>query len=339
MRIAFAGTPAFAATGLAALLDAGFEVCLVLSQPDRPSGRGQHLQASAVKNLAVERGIAVLTPPGLRPERAGVDATNALEQLRAAAPDILVVAAYGLLLPEAVLQLPRGFAIAGASTIRAINIHASLLPRWRGAAPVIRAIEAGDRRTGITIMQMDAGLDTGPILLAQAVDIDPLATGGSLTAELAQLGGRLVVAALHQLALGSLHACAQPSEGVAYATKIAKREAWIDWRQPAHVLEARMRAFDPFPGACSSLLGRQIKIWRARVPDPAPSGADSGAAPGTVLASGPEGIVVACGDTALQLIELQRPGGRRLGAAEFVAGSPVPPGARWSTPPGATDER
>jgi methionyl-tRNA formyltransferase len=341
MRIAFAGTPAFAATGLEALLAAGFEICVVLSQPDRPAGRGMQRQPGAVARIAQARALPLLTPASLRPERGGAQTVAALEQLRAARPDVLVVAAYGLLLPEAVLQIPRGLPLgdsAGAAT--ALNIHASLLPRWRGAAPIVRAIEAGDRQTGISIMQMDAGLDTGPILLTEAVDIAPEISAGVLTAQLAALGAKLIVAALEGLRAGQLRAHGQPSEGVAYAHKVNKREAWINWQRPAHELAARIRAFDPFPGACSNLAGQTIKCWRSHVlpvaglgPRAAVSPAISPVAtPGTVLAAGPEGIVVACGTDALCLTQLQRPGARRLDAREFLAGTPVAAGLLWSTP-------
>jgi len=337
MRIAFAGTPEFAATSLEALLAANYEICLVLSQPDRPAGRGQHLQASPVKRLALNHGIAVITPTSLRPQRAGPDAEQALAQLRVAAPDLLVVAAYGLLLPPAVLQLPRGLPLSGGR-VAAINIHASLLPRWRGAAPVVRAIEAGDRRTGITIMQMDAGLDTGPILLMETIDIDPQATGGALTGQLAQLGARLIVTALQQIALGRLQASPQPSEGVTYAPKVEKAEAWIDWQQSAERLAARVRAFDPVPGARSSLGGVTIKIWRAYATRAAQlSSGVKPTLPGTVQAVGADGVLVACGEGSLCLQQMQRAGGRRLPVREFVLRTPIEVGARWVTPEPAGD--
>ncbi len=332
MRIAFAGTPGFAATALQALLAAGYEVCFVLSQPDRPAGRGQQLQVSPVKRLALERAIAVMTPSSLRIERGGQEAEQALAGLRAAQADVLVVAAYGLLLPEQVLQLPRGLALPSGS-VGAINIHASLLPRWRGAAPVVRAIEAGDRQTGITIMQMDAGLDTGPILLMESVDIDPEETAGQLSERLALLGARLIVTALSQIAQGRLQSHAQPSEGIVYARKIEKREAWIDWREPAERLAARIRAFDPFPGACGRLCGQTIKFWRARAMlAPQDSLSAASLLPGTVLAANDAGVLVACGEGLLRLEQLQRPGGRRLEAREFLARTPIAVGAKWDLP-------
>jgi methionyl-tRNA formyltransferase len=331
MRIAFAGTPAFAATGLEALLAAGFDVGLVLSQPERPAGRGMQSQPGAVARVAHARGLPLATPPTLRAERGGADTAAALEQLRALQPDVLVVAAYGLLLPESVLRIPRGLPLPDSDArVTAVNIHASLLPRWRGAAPIVRALEAGDAQTGISIMQMDAGLDTGPILLAQALDIAPDATAGALTDQLAALGGRLVVDALIGLQEGRLHARAQPAEGALYAHKVNKREAWIDWQRSATELAARIRAFNPFPVACSALAGHTIKIWQAHAVPAGPPLA--GGAPGSVVAAGAQGILVACGTDALCLTQLQRPGGRRLGAREFLAGMPIAPGQRWSTP-------
>ncbi len=330
MRIAYAGTPAFAATGLAALLDAGFDVGLVLSQPDRPAGRGQRLQASPVKMLASERGIPVCTPASLRADRGGDDAVIARDRLRAFAPDVLVVAAYGLLLPEDVLQLPRGIS-AGAERVTAVNIHASLLPRWRGAAPVVRAIEAGDVRTGITIMQMDAGLDTGPMLRWESVAIPPDVSAGTLTEQLADLGGRLVVETLRALARGEVRPRAQPVEGVTYAAKVRKSEAWIDWREPAVRLAARVRAFDPFPGACGSIAGQTVKFWLAHPVD-RPSGA-ARPAPGTVLAADSAGLVVATGDGGLCITRLQRPGGRRIDAREFLAAVPLTVGTILASAP------
>jgi len=327
MRIAYAGTPAFAATGLAALLAAGFEVPLVLSQPDRPAGRGQRLQASPVRQLAQRHGIPVLTPASLHPDRGGEPAREALQGLRAARLDALVVAAYGLLLPQAVLDIPAGLPSAGGP-VRALNIHASLLPRWRGAAPVARAIEAGDARSGVTIMQMDAGLDTGPMLLTGAVDIAPQATAGELTERLAALGAQLIVEALHGLQEGRITPRPQPLDGVTYAHKIAKHEAWVDWTQAGALLAARVRAFDPFPGACSSLEGMTIKIWRAEPADLRP-----GVPPGTIVEAGPQGLLVACGQGALRITDLQRPGGRRLAAREFLAGLHVASGAHFGSPP------
>lgn len=313
MRVAFAGTPDFARAALARLHAAGFTIPLVLTQPDRPAGRGQQLQASPVKAFAMQHGLALAQPRSLRLDgKFAADAAQARETLEAVRPDVLVVAAYGLILPQWVLSLPR---------LGCLNIHASLLPRWRGAAPIHRAIEAGDARTGITIMQMDAGLDTGAMLLAEAIDIAPDDTTARLHDRLAALGGRLIVEALEIAACGGLAPTPQPAEGVTYAHKIEKSEAAVDWRQPAPVIERRLRAFDPFPGASTVCGGETVKLWRARVLP------DAGAAPGTVLAADADGITVACGEGALQLLELQRPGGRRLAAAQFLQARPLAPGA------------
>jgi methionyl-tRNA formyltransferase len=328
MRIVFAGTPSFAASALSALIDAapsrGWTIPLVLSQPDRPSGRGMKLAASAVKQLAQAHGIPVDTPASLRK---GDEATAARQRLREATPDVLVVAAYGLILPQDVLDIPAGLRPDWSPRLTAINIHASLLPRWRGAAPIARAIEAGDESTGITIMQMDAGLDTGPMLLAEAVPISPDATSGTLTDALAQVGARLIVEALSRV--DELVATPQP-DGATYAPKIDKAEAWLDWTQSGALLARRVRAFDPFPVACTSLQGTPIKVWRA-----AAIPGRGAAAPGTVTDEGAEGVTIACGDGALRVTELQRPGGKRLGAREFLAGFPVRAGERCQSPPAA----
>ena len=309
MRLAFAGTPAFAATALQAIIAASHDVTQVLTQPDRPAGRGLRLQASAVKALASHHKLPLLQPGGLRLEgRFAGDAQAARHALQAAAPDVMVVAAYGLLLPQWLLELPR---------LGCLNIHASLLPRWRGAAPIQRAIEAGDSVTGISIMQMDAGLDTGGVLLARSMPIDAVDTSATLHDRLAQLGGRLIVEALDRLGHGGLIAVPQPAQGVTYAHKIDKHEAALDWRASAAVLERRVRAFDPFPGATLDDRGTTLKVWRAAVRT-APRGA-----PGEVLSTLPAPLVVACGDGALELVELQRPGGRRLAAGLcFPAGAP-----------------
>jgi methionyl-tRNA formyltransferase len=307
MRIAFAGTPEFAAVALKDLHAAGFQIVLVLSQPDRPAGRGLKLLPSPVKQFALDHGIAVQQPRSLRLDgKFPADAAAARQALQDAQPDRMVVAAYGLILPSWLLALPpRG----------CLNIHGSLLPRWRGAAPIHRAIEAGDVQTGITIMQMDAGLDTGPMLLAEAEAIRPVDSTGTLHDRLAALGGRLVVQALRSPDLAPQ---AQPTDGVTYAHKIDKAEAPIDWRQPAVEIERRVRAFDPFPGATFQAGGEAVKLWRAAV---VPGVGE----PGTVLGAGP---VVACGAGALALLELQRPGGRRLPASAFLAGQSWPPGTR-----------
>jgi len=309
MRLAFAGTPAFAATALRSIVAAGHDVVLVLTQPDRPAGRGLKLQPSAVKALAAQLGLRVLQPTGLRLDgRNATQALQAREALQAAAPEAIVVAAYGLILPPWLLALPR---------LGCLNIHASLLPRWRGAAPIQRAIEAGDRQTGISIMQMDAGLDTGAVLLAQALPIAPDDTGATLHDRLAVLGAHAIVEVLDRLDRGELAAAPQPDTGVTYANKIQKHEAALDWRASALELERRIRAFDPFPGATLVDRGQTLKVWRA-------ARRDLTGAPGEVLGTLPGPLVVACGDGALELLELQRPGGRRLPAARcFPAGAPA----------------
>ena len=337
MQIAYAGTPEFAAVALSALIEAGFRIPLVLSQPDRPAGRGQQMQASPVKKLARAHGIPVFTPTNLRPERGGPDCVEALDALQAAAPDVLVVAAYGLILPQKVLDLPRGIALEGGGRVGALNIHASLLPRWRGAAPVTRAIETGDASTGVTLMQMDAGLDTGPMLAVEAVPVGAQATSASLTAQLARLGADMTVAWLKRAQSGApLTATPQPVEGVTYASKIEKREAWLDWRRPASVLARQIRAFDPFPGCCGVWQGQTIKVWAAEPIDAADLAAP--ADPGQVVHSGPDGIVVACGSrsgapdpTMLRLTCLQRAGGKRLGVRDFLAGLPIGTGSQWTS--------
>lgn len=326
MRILFAGSPEFAAVVLAALLDAapqaGWTVPLVLTQPDRPAGRGMKPTPSAVKRLAIERGIPVDAPSSLRK---GEAAAAARDRLHAAAPDLLVVAAYGLIFPADVLAIPAGLRHDWNPALTAINVHASLLPRWRGAAPVVRAIEAGDATTGITIMQMDAGLDTGPMLLSEAVAIEPFDTAGTLTARLALLGARLLVQALHSV--DTLDATLQPSHAT-YASKVDKSEAWIDWSSSAELLERRLRAFDPFPVAASELRGATLRLWRGRVlPGAAPL-----EAPGTVFDVLPDGIAVACGSGALCITELQRAGGKRLPVSAFLRGFPVTAGEQFERP-------
>ncbi len=310
MRVVFAGTPEFAAVALDALLAAGFTVPLVLTQPDRPAGRGMKLQASAVKQRAVAAGIPVAQPQGLKLDgKYATDAAAAREALLAADADVMVVAAYGLILPQWVLDLPRR---------GCLNIHASLLPRWRGAAPIHRAIEAGDAVTGITIMQMDAGLDTGDMLLIGREPIRADDTTAVLHDRLADMGGRLIVAALQA---ESLTRTVQPADGVTYAHKIEKAESSIDWTQPAAVIERRLRAFDPFPGGVATLACEAVKVWRAEL-------AEGSGAPGEVIAPGP---VVACGEGALLLTELQRAGGKRGPAAAFLQARPVSIGERFDT--------
>ena len=302
MKVVFAGTPEFAAVALDAILAAGFTVPLVLTQPDRPAGRGMKLQASAVKQRALAAGIPVAQPQGLKLDgKYAADAAAAQQALREADADVMVVAAYGLILPQWVLDTPRR---------GCLNIHASLLPRWRGAAPIHRAIEAGDAESGITIMQMDAGLDTGDMLLVGREPVRPDDTTATLHDRLAVLGGRLIVEALQA---PSLVRTPQPAEGVTYAHKIEKAESAIDWRQPAAEIERRLRAFDPFPGGVAALGGEAVKVWRAEL-------ADGSGAPGEVIAPGP---VVACGQGALRLTELQRAGGKRVPAAAFLQARPM----------------
>jgi methionyl-tRNA formyltransferase len=305
MRLIFAGTPEFAAQALAALLNAGHDVALVLTQPDRPAGRGLRLLPGAVRALAQERGLQVYQPAGLK------DAETRA-RLRTLAADAMVVAAYGLILPEPVLAIPR---------LGAINIHASLLPRWRGAAPIQRAILAGDALTGISIMQMDRGLDTGPVFAAEALAIAADDTSASLHDKLAGLGARLIVAVLARLERGALSAEPQAAAGASYAPKITKAEAVIEWSLTAPMIERKVRAFNPLPGASAMLRGVGLKIWRARV-SPAEG------APGTILEASAKGIVVACGSGSLCVLELQRAGGKRLAAAQFAAGFPLAAGER-----------
>lgn len=306
MKLIFAGTPEFAAQSLRAILSTENQVMLVLTQPDRPAGRGMMLQPSAVKQVACEHGIEVFQPPTLRDPAAQA-------RLAAVGADAMVVAAYGLILPQTVLDLPRH---------GCINIHASLLPRWRGAAPIQRAIQAGDTETGVCIMQMEAGLDTGPVLLREALPITEGDTAASLHDRLAELGARLIVDALRNLPLTP---CPQPSDGVTYAAKIDKAESMLDWRLPALQLSRQVRAFNPFPGTLAYLDGTSVKIWKA-VPDA------NGGVPGTVLSANKDGIVVACGEGALRLCELQKAGGKRLVAGQFLAGTPIAVGSVFSLP-------
>ncbi len=308
MKIAFAGTPEFARVALEALIRAGHEVALVLTQPDRPAGRGLKAQASPVKRLAESLHLPVVQPRSLKLDgKFADDAQAARNALRTAAPQVLVVAAYGLILPPWVLALPA----AGC-----LNIHGSMLPRWRGAAPIQRAIEAGDSATGITIMRMDAGLDTGPMLLAEPIAIADDDTAATLHDRLAALGAALIV---HALVRGrELAARAQPAEGVSYAHKIDKAEAAIDWSQPATVIERRLRAFDPAPGCTAQILGEPLKLWRGRVVEPPRVPGVAPPAAGSRLEAGPERLVMACGEGALEILELQEPGARRGPAREWL---------------------
>ncbi|MDO9149519.1 MAG: methionyl-tRNA formyltransferase [Hydrogenophaga sp.] len=323
MKIIFAGTPEFARVALERLLAAGFEVPLVLSQPDRPAGRGMKLQASPVKQCALAHGLAVAQPRSLRLDgKYPEDAAAARQAIEAANADAMVVAAYGLILPQWVLDTPR---------LGCFNIHASLLPRWRGAAPIHRAIEAGDPHTGVTIMQMDAGLDTGDMLLVERLPIAADDSTGSLHDRLAALGGRLMVEALELAACGGLRPVPQPADGVTYAHKIEKAEAAINWALPAATIERRVRAFNPFPGAGTALAGEAIKVWRAHAEPDNPVAVNAG----QVLSADPHGIRVATGDGVLVLDELQRAGGKRLPAADFLRGFALTPGQVLDAPAAA----
>lgn len=306
MKLIFAGTPEFAAQALLAIVEAGHEVALVLTQPDRPGGRGMALQPSAVKKLALEKGLEVFQPLNLK------DAA-AQERIAAVGAGVMVVAAYGLILPQVVLDLPQ---------LGCLNIHASLLPRWRGAAPIQRALLAGDAETGVCIMQMEAGLDTGPVLLRGAFPITPDATTATLHDRLAALGAKLIVEALGRL---PLPAESQPAEGVTYAHKIEKAEAIIDWRRTAAELDRHLRAFNPFPGAQALLGGQTVKLWRAT-----PTSASGEA--GQVLAVDRNSLLVACGEGALAITELQKAGGKRLPVQQFLAGNSVKVGDRFDLP-------
>jgi methionyl-tRNA formyltransferase len=295
MKLIFAGTPEFAAQALAAIIEAGHEVALVLTQPDRPAGRGMTLQPSPVKKLAQAHGIEVFQPLTLK-------GAEAQAKVAGVAAEVMVVAAYGLILPQLVLDMPK---------FGCINIHGSLLPRWRGAAPIQRALLAGDAETGVCIMQMEAGLDTGPVLLRGAFPIEANDTTASLHDRLAVLGAQLVVEALGRL---PLVAEVQPLEGVTYAHKIEKAEALIDWQRSAAELDRHIRAFNPFPGAQALFKGQTIKLWQAMPV------AGSGKI-GRVLAVDRKQITIACGEGALAIQELQKAGGKRLPVQQFLAGN------------------
>ena len=356
MRVVFAGTPEFARVALERLHASGHTIALVLSQPDRPAGRGMKLQASAVKQFALAHGIPVAQPRSLRlvgkyPE----DAATARQAMAEANADVMVVAAYGLILPQWVLDDMSGSAAvsdtraagpsqgardpSGGSVVReatsvgahkfgCLNIHGSLLPRWRGAAPIHRAIEAGDTETGITIMQMDAGLDTGAMLLVNSMDILPTDTTASLHGRMAALGGDLIVMALDMAAAERLEPVAQPKLGVTYAHKIEKNEAAIDWRMDGASIVRRVRAFDPFPGATATLNGEVVKVWGAQLVDAAPANT-----PGSILALAPVGIEVAAMHSIVSLTELQRPGGKRLAVADFLRGFDMQVGMQFDLLP------
>ena len=351
MRVVFAGTPEFARVALERLHASGHTIALVLSQPDRPAGRGMKLQASAVKQFALAHGIPVAQPRSLRLDgKYPEDAATARQAIAEANADVMVVAAYGLILPQWVLDdmtptlpaargsLPPEGVIAprgGPSTLTplqkkfgCLNIHGSLLPRWRGAAPIHRAIEAGDTETGVTIMQMDAGLDTGEMLLVNSMDILPTDTTASLHDRMAALGGDLIVMALDMAAAGRLEPVPQPKFGVTYAHKIEKNEAAIDWRMDGASIVRRVRAFDPFPGATATLNGEVVKVWGAQLVDAAPANR-----PGSILALAPVGIEVAAMHSIVSLTELQRPGGKRLAVADFLRGFDMQVGMQFDLLP------
>jgi methionyl-tRNA formyltransferase len=298
LRVVFAGTPPFAARALEAIVAAGHDVALVLTQPDRPAGRGLQMSPSAVAQCAAGHGLVVEKPASLKDPQAQL-------RLRELAPEVMVVAAYGLLLPQAVLDIPsRG----------CLNIHASLLPRWRGAAPIQRALLAGDETTGICIMQMEAGLDTGPVLLEKEMPIGPRDTTGSLLERLAGLGAECIVQALAEL--DSLQPRPQDDARATYAAKITKADARIDWSRSAAQIDRQVRAFNPTPGAEARMGEDLLKIWEARP-------VAGAGIPGSVIEASPARLVIACGEGSLQLLQLQRPGGRRMGAADFVRGKPL----------------
>lgn len=308
MRLIYAGTPAFAVPALEALIAAGHDIALVLTQPDRPAGRGMKAGTSAIKQAAQAQSLPVYQP-------ASLGAPEVHSRVQEARADVMVVAAYGLILPQAVLDLPK---------LGALNIHASLLPRWRGAAPIQRAILAGDCETGVCIMCMDAGLDTGPVILREAMPIADDETGGSLQHKLALLGARLIGPGLAAHAQGQVVPQPQGSEGISYAAKIQKAESLVDWHEPALQIERRIRAFNPSPGVRARIQGTELKLWAAQ--------ATTGALevpPGSIVAVEEEGVAVACGKGLLWLRQLQRPGAKRLAAKDFLRGFPLEPGQRF----------
>lgn len=305
MKVIFAGTPDFAAAALKAIAAAGFEIPLVLTQPDRPKGRGMQLAPSPVKQAALELGLRVAQPEKLR------NNAEALQMLKEVEADVMVVAAYGLILPQDVLDTPKH---------GCLNIHASLLPRWRGAAPIQRAIEAGDAETGVCIMQMDIGLDTGGVVSEHRYAIQPTDTANEVHDALMSLGAEAIIADLQQLkAEGRLKSVKQPEEGVTYAQKLSKEEARIDWNESAAVIERKIRAFNPVPAAWVEYQGKPMKIWRAEVV------AQQGRA-GEVLSCSSDGLIIACGENALKITELQPSGGKRMNIAAFAAGHTVEAG-------------
>lgn len=309
MKVVFVGTPEFAAYALDHLLRSDFNIALVLTQPDRPAGRGMKATASAVKRLALSHGLKLQQPQTLK-EPALID------ELKRLYPDVMVVAAYGLILPKAVLRLPR---------LGCINIHASLLPRWRGAAPIQHTLLAGDTETGISIMQMDEGLDTGPVLMQVRLRITADDTAQTLHDKLAQLGGEAIVRTLHGLERGELQPQCQPQQGASYAGKLGKAEAQINWQKEAAQVERAVRAFNPNPGAYTTLNGEILKIWKARLED------RLSGKPGEIVSVDGRGIVVACGTGAVRIEEVQKAGGQRLPVREFLSGFALKPSACFGT--------
>jgi len=319
MRVIFAGTPDFAAHSLEVIEAAGHTIALVLTQPDRRAGRGMHLQASPVKEFALGKGIPLLQPASLNTnsldEAKRTEAIAALSVIGQTQFDAMVVVAYGLIIPQAILDLTERPGRHGA-----FNIHGSLLPRWRGAAPIQRSIAAGDRRTGITIMQMDAGLDTGDMVMSESIDINPDETSSSLHDRLAELGARLMARCLAMLdAQEEMPRTPQSEEGMCYAEKIQKTEAEIDWSQTAVTIDRLIRAFNPFPGASSTLSGQSLKFWRARPLAKMLEDQYQGSHhPGSIIGKSKDGFVVWCKDSALEVLEIQKPGGRRMSAAQWI---------------------
>lgn len=311
MNLVFAGTPEFAVPALKALLDAGHTVLAVYTQPDRPAGRGRKLGISAVKEFALARSLRVHQPVTLKSD-------NEADTLRALKPDAMIVIAYGLILPKSILSIPR---------YGCINVHASLLPRWRGAAPIQRAIEAGDTKTGVTIMQMDAGLDTGAMLALAEIPIGADDNAATLHDRLADLGGHLLVETLAQLARGAIAPQVQDNARASYAAKLKKEEARLDWNADAELLARRVRAFNPWPVAHTTLDGQTLRVWQAH----AERGAPSAQPPGTVLAADADGVRVQCATGVLRITRLQLESGKVLEARVFLNGRPLPAGTQLGT--------
>ena len=320
MKIIFAGTPEFAATALAAILSAGHEVVTVLTQPDRPAGRGLQLQESPVKCLAKANRIPVRQPQSLhlqnKDEKRSEEAKQTLVAIDEMDFEVIVVVAYGLILPAAFLDMAKRSGRRGC-----FNIHASLLPRWRGAAPIQRAIEAGDTKTGVAIMEMEPGLDTGPVLIDEALLITNDDTTQTLHDRLAQLGGELIVKALKLIAdTADLILHPQDPNGVTYAHKILKSEAKLDWSSAAELIDRKVRALNPAPGASTELGGELVKVWLTRIPEISKGAVDI--RPGTILGEGEQGVLVQCGDRAIELLEVQNAGGKKLTGRQWFLGRP-----------------